>query len=171
MPQAVQNQTMSSGAVGLRYAVPAVYAGIAVVAYLIDLFTDRSGGSFSLATLPTALLAACCFVVGQVTAKNNGNRYLSDWLLGAVLVFLGLVVFAMRGGDAPKDGEQIFTYAMLLAAPPASFVLPLAPSPSTGHALGDVLLRSVIGWSFCVAMGVIQWISVRWLMRRLRKLS
>lgn len=160
-----------NSSVGRRYAVPAIYVAIALAATLIDLLTDRSGGSFSLATLPIAILAAGCFAVGQVAAKDDVKRHFSNWLLGAVLVLLGLVVFAMRGGDAPKDGELIFTYAMLLTAPPASFALPLAPSTSTGHALSDVLLRSLIGWFFCVAMGVMQWIAVRWLVRRLRNRS
>ena len=159
---------MSSSAFGRRHAVPATYAAIVIAATLIDLLTDRSGGSFSLATLPIAPVAAGCFVVGQITAKDGGKKHLSGWLLGEVLILLGLVVFAMKGGDAPKDGELVFTYAMLLSAPLASFVLPLTPSPSTGHALNDVLLRSLIGWCFCVAMGVIQWIAVRWLMRKLR---
>lgn len=159
---------MNSSAVGRRYSVLIIYAAIAFAATVIDLLTDRSGGAFSLATLPIALLAAGCFVFGQVMAKDDVKIHFSNWLIGAVLVLFGLVVFAMKGGDAPKDGELIFTYAMLLTAPPASFVLPLAPSISTGHALNDVLLRSLIGWLFCVAMGLIQWIAVRWLLRRLR---
>jgi hypothetical protein len=162
---------MSTSTVGRRYAVPVFYAAIVAAAILIDLLTDQSGGSLSLATLPIALVAAGCFVVGQVTAKDGGKKHLSNWLLGELLVLLGLVVFAIQGGDAPKDGELIFTYAMLLSAPPASFVLPLAPSPSTGHALNDVLLRSLIGWCFCVGMGVTQWMAVRWLMRKLRSRS
>jgi hypothetical protein len=162
---------MSTSTVGRRYAVPVIYTAIVVAAILIDLLTDQSGGSFSLATLPIALVAVSSFVVGQVTAKDGGKKHLSNWLLGEVLVLLGLVVFAMKGGGAPKDGELIFTYAMLLSAPPASFVLPLAPSPSTGNALNDVLLRSLIGWSFCVAMGVTQWMAVRGLVRKLRSHS
>lgn len=162
---------MKTSAVGCRYAVPIIYAAIAFAATLTDFLTDRSGGSFSLATLPIALVAAGCFVAGQGTEKKDVKRHLSNWLLGEILVLLGLVVFAMRGGDAPKDGELIFTYAMLMTAPPASFVLPLSPSTGAGHALNDVLLRSLTGWFLCVAMGIFQWIAVRWLVRRFRNRS
>lgn len=159
---------MTVSSIGWRCMVPVTYTTIALSAFVVDRLTDRSGGSFSLATLPIALLAAGCFVVGQVSAKGNVKRHFSNWLLGVALVLLGLVVFAMKGGDAPKDGELIFTYAMLLTAPPASFVLPLTTSIGTGHMLNDVLLRSLVGWCVCVATGAIQWSAVRWLMRKLR---
>jgi hypothetical protein len=171
MSKTVQGAAMNCSTIGRRHAVPVTYATIVFVAAVLDLLTDRSGGAFSLVTLPIALLAAAYFVIGQVIAKEGGKKYLSGWLLGEVLVLLGLVVFAMKGGNAPKDGELIFTYAMLISAPPASFLLPLAPSLSEGHVLNDVLLRSLIGWCFCVAMGIVQWIVVRWLMRRLRSRS
>jgi hypothetical protein len=151
-----------------RYVVPVIYAVILVAAITVDLLTDRSGGAYSLATLLIAVVAAACFVVGQFTVKNDVKWHLSHWFLGAVLVLLGLFVFARKGGDAPKEAELIFTYAMLLIAPPASFVLPLVPSNSVGHALNDVMFRSMVGWLICLAAGGLQWTTVRWLMRRFR---
>lgn len=154
-----------------QYPALAIYIGIVLVAVVIDLATDRSGGAISIATLPIALVAASYFLAGQIKAGVERRRQFVSWLLGALLVFLGLVVFAARGGDASKDGELIFTYAMLLVAPPASLLLPFSPLNSTGHALNDVLLRSLSGWIFCIVLGVIQWFAVRWLSAKLRNRS
>lgn len=159
---------MTVRALIFRNAVPCTYALVVGAAVIVDFITDRSGGAFVVATLPIALVAVVCFMVGQLSAKIDEKRFLSYWLIGAVLILLGFLCFASKGGDAPKEGELIFTYAMLLSMPPASFVLPLIPSVSEGHSLNDVMLRSVVEWLACVATGGIQWVAVRWLMRNLR---
>lgn len=151
-----------------RNPVLITYLMIVLVAAAIDFLTDRSGGAFSLATLPIALLAMGCFLVGQVSAKDDVKRHSLNWLLGAALVFAGLVVFAAKGGDAPKVGELIFTYAMLLIAPPASLALPWISLIGAGHEMPDVLLRSMVVWLFCVGAGAVQWVGIRWMVQKLR---
>ncbi len=159
---------MKSTSLYRRYAVLAIYAMIGLVAIIVDLLTDRSGGAFSLGTLFIAFVAATCFFVGQFTARSDVQWFLLNWVLGAGLVLLGLFAFAMKGGEAPKEGELIFTYAMLLIAPPASFVLPFVPSNSVGYALNDVMSRSMVVWVSCLGAGGIQWTIVRWLMLHFR---
>ena len=151
-----------------RYLVLAIYAMVVLTAIVADVFTDRSGGAYSLATLLVAFVAAACFIVGQFSAKSDVKWFLSHWFLGAGLVLVGLFVFALKGGDAPKEGELIFTYAMLLIAPPASFVLPFIPSNSVGFLLNDVMLRSIVAWLSCLSAAGIQWTIVRWLMQHFR---
>ncbi|MDM0037172.1 hypothetical protein QTI33_33930 [Variovorax sp. J22P271] len=151
-----------------RYAVVVTYAATAIFAVAIDQFTDQSGGALFLATLLIAFASAFCFFVGQFTRSGNWKWLYVSWLFGAILVLLGFIIFSTRGTDAPKTGEVIFTYAMLIIAPPASFALPLIPSSTIGHEFFDVIFRSILAWAFCMIAGTIQWLMVRALVLHIR---
>lgn len=150
-----------------RQVVPSMYATVVVVAILIDLLTDGSGGVFSLATLLVAVVAAVCFVVGQISIRLDAKRVFAYWVMGMLLILSGFVAFAAKGEAAPKAGELIFTYAMLISAPPVSLLLPFVPSFNTGHAFGEVVTRAVVTWIFVVGCGGLQWAIVRALVRKI----
>lgn len=151
-----------------RHVVPGMYATIVVAAILIDLSTDRSGGALSLATLLVGVVAAVCFIAGQVSSRLDAKRVFSYWAIGMLLILLGLVAFAAKGGDAPKEGELVFTYAMLVSAPPVSLLIPFVPSSTMGHEFGDVVARTVVIWIFVAGVGSLQWAIVRTLVRKIR---
>ena len=159
---------MNTGKEVRRHLVPSIYATVVGAAMFIDLLTDRSGGALSLVTLLIAVIAAVCFIYGQVSTRVAAKRVFALWAIGMLLVLLGLLAFAAKGGDAPKDGELIFTYAMIISAPPASLLLPLVSSSTAGHSFGDVMARAVVTWIFVVACGWLQWWMVRTLLRKAR---
>lgn len=109
-----------------------------------------------------------CFLAGPFFRGALGKSLFISWLVGAVLVFAGLAYMGMYGESALKDGELIFTYATLILAPPASFVLPLFSRTTSGFGFMAVVPSSLMGWGVCVLFGMLQWGFVCWSVSRIR---
>lgn len=134
--------------------VAGLYLSIGIIAIAFDIFGDRSGGAVSLASIPIAALAMGCFLIGQFCKGPLSKLLFVNWLFGAILVFAGLIYIGIHGASALKDGELVFTYAMLMIAPPASFVLPFFSNTISGFDFISVALRALIGWGACLLAGM-----------------
>lgn len=150
-----------------------MYFFTVVVALALDFLTDRSGGALSLCTLVISAISSGCFLIGQIVIIRPFRLYIY-WIVGKALIFAGLLAFAVKGADAPKDGELVFTYAMLISSPPSSLLFPLLleffpllPEFSKGHDFDTVVARSAAAWIMVFFLGNLQWIIVRWVTKKI----
>jgi hypothetical protein len=135
------------------------YAVILALALGFDLLTDRSFGALMLAVLPISLIALVSLVVGPGLEGLRRAAALRSWTVGAVLVLVISIAFALLGADQAKTGELIFAYAVLLMALPGSLVLPWVEP----LLWGGVITRIISAWVICAAAGLLEWKALRWL--------
>jgi hypothetical protein len=146
-----------------------VYLLIVVVALAFDLLGDRSFGAVMLSTLPIALVAVACLLVGPWLNDDWQATAWKAWLGGAVLV-LGITQgFAGLGAEQAKTGELIFTYAAILMSLPFSLLTPVVINWAEPFVRDSVVLRLIVTWIVCVLAGGVSWSALRWLSSRVRR--
>lgn len=146
------------------------YAIVCIFALGFDLLTDRSFDALMLATLPISVIALGCLIVGPWLNGNSQTGAKIGWVIGAVLIFLTSIAFALLGAEQAKTGEVIFTYAVIVLALPGSLALPFFEAFFfTGSAFENVFLRIGSAWSVCFAIGWIEWTAVGSLRSNMRR--
>lgn len=130
---------------------------IMLIALSMDMLGDRSFGLVMVATIPVALVAMGCLLIGPFVSASGQRRALGNWLASAGLVLTMALMFYSRGAEQAKDGELIATYACLLMSFPASLTLPFAMDWGEPLLQGRRFLALFVMWGFCVAAGGILW--------------
>ena len=92
------------------------YGAICLLALGFDLSTDRSFGALMLAVLPISLVALGCLLVGPLQQGSRNAAAARCWFVGALLVLLISIAFALLGTVQAKTGELLFSYAALILA-------------------------------------------------------
>lgn len=145
------------------------YAAIFLLALGFDLLTDRSFGALMLAVLPISLVALGCLLVGPWQQGTRNAAAAKCWFVGALLVLLISIAFALLGTVQAKTGELLFSYAILILAFPASLLLPVAAMLIEPMATGSVFLRIVTTWLLCLGLGWLEWKALCWLYANIRQ--
>ena len=129
-----------------------IYLLIVIIALTVDLIIFKgNSGLLVMATLPVAVIAMFCFIVGQFSKIIDRKIFFFNWINGCVLVLLGFICFPT------KDSELVFTYAMLITSPPASLLLGLNPNIATGFSTSALISRALLRYILLIQMLLSQW--------------
>ena len=128
-----------------------IYATTIMLAIGIDLLTDRSFGAFMFSTLPVSSVSFACLVVGPWLNYPQQKSAFTGWFLGALWILIVTLIFVSLGEGQAKDGEVVFTYALLILSFPSSLILPFVSLDQ------GVLIRILASWLTCVCMGYLEW--------------
>lgn len=145
------------------------YVAICFFALGFDLLTDRSFGALMLAVLPISLVALGCLLVGPWQQGTRNAAAAKCWFVGALLVLLISIAFALLGTVQAKTGELLFSYAVLILAFPGSLLLPVAAMLIEPMATGNVFLRIVTTWLVCLGLGWLEWKALCWFYASIRQ--
>lgn len=156
-----------------------LYIVIISVAFLVELLGDRSFGAVMLSSLPIALLALLYLLVGPWLSKAGKKAAFGCWIVGALIILLIGIFFIQLGREQARDGELLFTYAILIMSFPASLLLPFAVMLTERIISGDIIQRVAFSWIICVLAGALQWrlavvlqlMSCRWHSKRTDKIK
>ncbi|MEF9386000.1 hypothetical protein V4890_10275 [Ralstonia solanacearum species complex bacterium KE056] len=147
------------------------YFFIVAIALLFDVLGDRSFGALMLATLPVALVAVVCLLVGPWLDAARQRLAVRAWFAGTGLVLVITAVFSSIGSEQAKTGELVFTYAGLLMSLPSSLVLPFVMNWAEPLLRDSFVLRLLVTWGICVLAGWFNWWLLSWLRRTIGRRS